>query len=508
MATALALVLIPLVLQVAPASAAGSANLRLVFTASSSTRVGMQIYGNLSLMSSTSTPSGTATFKLYAPTDPTCTSPIFVSTVPVSATWANSARFTTTQAGTYRWEASYSGDATYGAAGPTSCAEQASAVIVDKADTRLSTTASPSPTTAAKASAALTGGFNPTGTLTFLLTGPDDTFCSGATVFSSTATVNGNGTYNSGTFVPTRSGKYTWRTSYNGDANNLGEGTTPCLTEAAAQTVNAPPVVVDGGSTDKASLTVFRPATGVWYVREADDDTTGQVTWGRDGDIPVAADYNGDGRIDIAVYRPSSGQWLVKGIYNLVFGTGDDIPVPGDYNGDGKADIAVWRPSTGQWFVRGMVTTTWGMSGDVPVPGDYDADGTTDIAVFRPNGRMWLAKDIFEVRWGWPGDIPVPGDYNGDGRTDIGVWRPSTGAWYVPGIMLAAILGADGDIPQPGDYDGDGRVDTAVYRPSTGVWSLRQTTAGLANVNLGIVGDVATSTVGVIWSQVTGLLRG
>ena len=507
-ATALALLLVPLVLQVAPAEAAGSTNLRLLIATSPGTKVGMPIYANANLLGGSIPPAGSATFELFAPADTACASPLFRSTVPVTGTSVNSGRFTTTQAGTHRWEVSYSGDATYAAAGPTSCTEASAAVMVGKASTYLTTAASSSPATAAHATASIAGGYGPTGTITFLLTGPDDLFCSGPTVFSSTTTVNDNGTYDSGTFVPTRSGKYTWRTIYSGDSDNLGAGPTPCLSATSTQTVDVPPVVVDGGSTDKAALTVFRPATGVWYVREADDDTTGQVTWGRDGDIPVAADYNGDGRVDIGVYRPSSGQWLVKGIYNLAFGTRGDIPVPGDYNGDSKADIAVWRPSTGQWFVRGMATTTLGTSGDVPVPGDYDADGTTDVAVFRPSTRQWLAPGIFEVVWGWPGDVPVPGDYNGDGRTDIGVWRPSTGSWYVRGIIGGVVLGGGGDIPQPADYDGDGRVDAAVYRPDTGVWSLRQTTAGLANVSLGIVGDVATSLVGVIWSQVTGLLRG
>jgi len=227
-------------------------------------------------------------------------------------------------------------------------------------------------------------GFTPTGTLTFLLTGPDDIFCSGTPVFTTTKAVDGSGTYASGPFVPRASGKYTWRTIYSGDDNNLGYGPTACLDEAASQTVNAPVTALDGGSTDRAQLTMFRPSTGVWYIRDAAGGTTSQIQWGRDGDVPVAADYNGDGRVDIAVYRPSTGRWMVKGLYDVSYGYAGDIPVPGDYDGNGTIDIAVWRPATGRWFVRGAASTVWGTEGDVPVPGDYNGDGRTDVGVYRP----------------------------------------------------------------------------------------------------------------------------
>jgi hypothetical protein len=71
----------------------------------------------------------------------------------------------------------------------------------------------------------LSGGFNPTGTITFTLYGPDDTNCSGAPVGSDTATVNGNGTY-SGTVTiaapgaTTAPGVYRWIANYSGDTNN------------------------------------------------------------------------------------------------------------------------------------------------------------------------------------------------------------------------------------------------------------------------------------------------
>jgi hypothetical protein len=155
----------------------------------------------------------------------------------VAGTAVDSARFVPAHAGTYRWQSTYSGDATYAATGPTGCADPAAAVVVDKATTVLSAAAVPSSTPPIHGTATLAGGSHPTGTVTFFLTGPDDVFCGGNPVFTSTVAVNGSGTYDSGMFAPTRSGKYTWRASYTGDADNLGSPVTACLDPGASQTV-------------------------------------------------------------------------------------------------------------------------------------------------------------------------------------------------------------------------------------------------------------------------------
>src|SRR5215212_908930 len=113
----------------APANAAALAVPRLLVTASPSATVGLQIFANVNLMDAAQ-PTGTLTFRLFGPADASCTSaPVFVSTVPVTGTSVNSQRFTSDRAGTWRWTASYSGDAANTAAGPTSCAEPAAAVI-------------------------------------------------------------------------------------------------------------------------------------------------------------------------------------------------------------------------------------------------------------------------------------------------------------------------------------------------------------------------------------------
>ena len=55
---------------------------------------------------------GTVQFKLFGPADTNCTgAPVFTSTVALANGTATSASFTPTQLGTYRWTATYSGDA-------------------------------------------------------------------------------------------------------------------------------------------------------------------------------------------------------------------------------------------------------------------------------------------------------------------------------------------------------------------------------------------------------------
>ena len=248
----------------------------------------------------------------------------------------------------------------------------------------------------------------------------------------------------------------------------------------------------DGGS--RTDLAVFRPSSGRWLVDTTQTGGTDlQVTYGREGDIPVPADYDGDGREDFAVFRPSWGAWYVdltgSGGTDLhaPFGKTGDVPVPADYDGDGRTDFAVFDPRTGRWLVDSShdgeadLQAAFGTEGDVPVPGDYDGDGRDDFAVFRPATATWMidttrsGRSDLSVVYGMPGDVPVPLDYDGDGRTDFAVFRPSYGGWFVDlthsgGSDFSIVYGRRGDVPVPGNYDGDGIVDFAVFRPASGEW--------------------------------------
>ena len=133
--------------------------------------------------------------------------------------------FTTTQAGTFRWVAQYSGDANNNGVA-TACNDPEESVVVTTGPGPVTptivTTASPTVAVGGQVTdtATLSGGNNPTGTITFNLFGPNDATCTGPTAFISNRSVSGNGQYVSEPFTTTQAGTFRWRAGYSGDANN------------------------------------------------------------------------------------------------------------------------------------------------------------------------------------------------------------------------------------------------------------------------------------------------
>lgn len=175
-------------------------------------------------------PTGTVNFALFSPGDTTCSGTNLVAgaagfvNVPLSGGSATSAGYTTTQVGVYNWLASYSGDVNNHSAVSACGAEQ---VTVGPASPAIATTPSPTQGTVGVVisdSASVTGGFSPTGTVTFALFGPGDSTCAGPNLvaalsgFANVALSGGSAT--SAGFTTTLVGTYNWTASYSGDANN------------------------------------------------------------------------------------------------------------------------------------------------------------------------------------------------------------------------------------------------------------------------------------------------
>ena len=168
-------------------------------------------------------PTGTITFTLVGPGDTT----VHTETVPVAGNGTystpNGFLLTGAAAGTYQWDASYSGDSNNPEVDDNN--DPGEQVVVSPASPTLAST--PSPTTATLGasaptltdSAVLSGGSAPTGTITFTLLAP-----SGATVDTETASVSrGNGTYTTPTgfsLTGAAAGMYQWDATYSGDSNN------------------------------------------------------------------------------------------------------------------------------------------------------------------------------------------------------------------------------------------------------------------------------------------------
>jgi len=93
--------------------------------------------------------------------------------------------------------------------------------------------------------AAVAGGHNPTGTVSFALFGPTDTTCTGTPVFLSANQPLSGGHAASGSFTPAATGTYQWVATYNGDDGNLtavsGCGDEPVtIVAAAVQAITTP----------------------------------------------------------------------------------------------------------------------------------------------------------------------------------------------------------------------------------------------------------------------------
>ena len=160
---------------------------------------------------------GTITFRLYDSNGDLVDNES--ANVNGDGTYSAPIGYTPTVPGTYLWVAAYNGDdnnaaiqtdrtgapETVSAASPSLIQSAGSTILFGSGDTLTD-------------SASLSGGFNPTGTITFTLYAPD-----GITVVDTeTVEVDGNGVYTAPAgYLPTEPGTYQWAAGYDGDpANN------------------------------------------------------------------------------------------------------------------------------------------------------------------------------------------------------------------------------------------------------------------------------------------------
>jgi hypothetical protein len=169
--------------------------------------------------------------------------------------------FTPAQAGTYYWVASYGGDTNNNPA-VTTCGDEP--VVITK--TSPATATSPSSRTpvgtAVTDTATLTGGYNPTGTITFTLYGPSPAPTCSTPVHTDNEPVSA-GTATSVPFSPTQAGTYWWTASHGGDTNN-NPAVTNCGDESVIITPPSHPYWANhfgqgGGTINEANLDGSNP---------------------------------------------------------------------------------------------------------------------------------------------------------------------------------------------------------------------------------------------------------
>jgi hypothetical protein len=177
--------------------------------------VGSTVHDSATLSDATSDAGGTVTYTVY--TDDICTTGARdAGTVTVTnGVVPDSNALTFNSAGTFYWQAVYSGDTNNNGA-TSACTDET--LVVNKLLPSASTAQSLIPND----NFTLSGGFNPTGSITFNLYDPSDATCSGTPALTQTVTVSGNGTYSTTntTFVASAEGTWRWASSYTGDGNN------------------------------------------------------------------------------------------------------------------------------------------------------------------------------------------------------------------------------------------------------------------------------------------------
>ncbi len=222
---------------------------------------------------------GEISFEVFGPGDPTCSGPA-LSPAPTSASVNGegeyaSGEFTPSAAGVYHWSAHYSGDLENPAAESICSATS----TVSKASPGLTGTASAGVVnTAIHDEATVTGGFSPTGEVTFRVYGPADTTC--LTPLETDAVSLEDGDAISADFLPQQAGEFRWTASYEGDANNEAVSL-PCGSANQVSTVS------------KASPTLVGTATSAVMVGSPIAD-----------EVTVASGFDAGGQLVFRAYGP------------------------------------------------------------------------------------------------------------------------------------------------------------------------------------------------------------
>jgi hypothetical protein len=185
-------------------------------------------------------PTGSVTFKLFPPSDATCSGAPAYTDVDPSAPYATSPGFASNASGVWHWTADYAGDASNNA---TSSGCMAEPVTIDKLNSTVTTTIHSAAHTATTSVLLGTsvhdnavvsgGGATPTGSVSFSLYSTSN--CSGATTSQSVALAGGSAESSATT---TGAGGLSYKVFYGGDANyNPSVG----ICEELAVTLPPPP---------------------------------------------------------------------------------------------------------------------------------------------------------------------------------------------------------------------------------------------------------------------------
>lgn len=208
-------------------------------------------------------PSGQVTFKVFAPGDVFCSTPLKTDLAPLVDSKATAPDFFPGEIGAFHWTATYMSDANNEEAS-TPCGTTSQVSTVSKATPLLAATATPVVKVGLTItdSVVVTGGFEPDGKLVFRAYGPNDPTCAGAPAYAADVPVDGNNTYAPPAFEPKTSGLYLWTVAYEEDANNNAVPTSACgAANQASEVGTFDPTLMAGATGNTVGSTVTATAT-------------------------------------------------------------------------------------------------------------------------------------------------------------------------------------------------------------------------------------------------------
>jgi uncharacterized repeat protein (TIGR01451 family) len=430
----------------------------IVTSANQTVSAGSAISDSATLSGATADAGGSIVFRAYGPADDNCDgTPAFTSS-PVAVNGNGTygpVSFTPATAGTYHWIATYSGDAkNLGSAG--ACGDAGENDTVTKVTPSIVTQASADVTfgdgisDSISDTATVSGGLNPTGTVTFNLYGPDDATCAGPAVFTSADRPLSGGTATSASFTPTLVGTYRWIATYNGDANNnsvsgacndAGENVVvhpahPSITTelvSGAQSGTTISIALGESAQDTSSLSGATASAGgtVHYQVFSDVDCT--ALFADAGTIPVVNGVPGD---STSVQFNSAGNYYWQADYS-----GDAANDPASSN----CSLEVVSVGLNQPTISTNASESVVLGGSIhdtaTLAGGFSPTGTITFRLYGPNDATCTGAAIFTS------GIPVGGngDYVSDAFTPAAAGTYRWIATYSGDANNAAVAGACND---------------------------------------------------------------
>ena len=269
-------------------------------------------------LSGGSDPTGTITFELYDPTS--ARRDTETATVSGNGSYPTPTGYLPDMAGTWHWVASYGGDSNNN---PVASGETDEPVVVEPASPTLPTVPSAGGPigTVLNDTATVSGGSNPTGTITFSLYGPDNLTCSGTPIYSQNLPLSGASAATAPGFTTVAAGTYEWTAFYSGDANNSG-ASSGCRTEEVVVGKSGPTIVTTlSSSSVPAGTAVHDSATLIGATANA----SGTVTYVVYTNSGCTAGAQGAGTLPVVNHAVpdsnpitfnSAGIWFWQAVYS------------------------------------------------------------------------------------------------------------------------------------------------------------------------------------------------